>query len=79
MVNYIIIIMNKINKHKKKSPETASVDPKCFSMAELYEKAVAAYQAHDSTSSSSWNAKIAQAGTKRDKITAVATLLMEHP
>ena len=78
MVNYIII-MNKINKHKKKKTEVTNIDLKCFSIAELYEKAVAGYQAHDHTSSSSWNAKIAQAGTKRDKITAVATLLMEHP
>jgi hypothetical protein len=74
--------MNKINKQQKKKTmnnEIPKIDLKCHSIQELFERAVKGYSHHDKASSDSWSSRLAESGTRKDKISAVVNLLMENP
>ena len=45
----------------------------------MFEKAVDAYKKHDVTKNDTWNIKMAESGTKKDKVTAVSALILENP
>lgn len=71
--------MNKVNNHKnqqrgKKKVET--IDLQCFSLQELLDKAILAYQENDSSSQDRWNTMLAKSGTKKDKISAAGVLIL---
>lgn len=67
------------NKNKTSRQQVPTFDLKCHSIQELFDEGVKSYQANSQGAEDRWSKMLAQTGTKKDKMAAVANLILQHP